>query len=238
MFGISLIDGQRANRATLAAVFAALLALLFGVAMFYGGGGGGDYHKLKLAYKLTQKEAVSLSVGQMRGDVSLMREQQSFADEDEEGGTRAKKFVSITTDDLLRNMKRDVAKHDLDGICAMNYNIPVSMCYMPRLGAERDLVLYNLRMIGFSNDTHVARQYDFFCDHGGTEYGHDRFDEVWFEWYNTRGKLVWMCVSQHYAIVMQSLAWLNQGVLVCDRWSKQRQADAIFDMINYRRVKP
>ena len=127
------------------------------------------FTKLPLAYKMTQKRAIHLSPLQMNGSEPLMYTDSDIGD----GG--ATRYVPPRLADILGSMKHDARAEDMPGICAMNYNLPISACYMPYYGRERDVVMFNLKMIGFSSDSTTGDEFSLLCDRGKTAHGAERF---------------------------------------------------------------
>lgn len=185
-----------------------------------------EFTKLPLAYKLTQKRATSLTPLQMSGSEPLM-----YTDAD---NTEMDQFVPPRLIDILGSMKQDAHAYNFSGICAMHYNIPVSICYMPRYGREKDVVMFNLVMIGFSVNKTISNEYSMLCSRGQTPYGAERFKWVWIEFWDINGERGVLKVDGMMGRVIQHMAWLNKGVLVCDEWSLQAQADVLFELTNFQ----
>ena len=190
------------------------------------------YTKLPLAYKLTQKRAINLTPLQMNGSEPLML---SDADGGDGGAVR---YVPPRLVDIVNSMKHDAHTEGLSGVCAMNYNLPVSACFMPWYGRERDVVMFNLKMIGFSSENYMGDEWSLLCDRGNTAYGAERFKWVWIEFWDMSAERNILKVDGNLGRVIQQMAWLNQGVTVCDNWSLQRQADVLFDVSRFQRVDP
>lgn len=179
------------------------------------------FRLLRLATKLTQDRAIQLTIYQMNGTDPL----QTIDENEDAVGAR---YEAPTIHDIIMSMKYHAKKQEFDGICAMNYNVPVSVCYMPKLGNEQDLVMFNLKMFGFSENTTISTEYSLLCDRGETGYGHERFAFAWFEWYDENYERNFLKVYGRLSRVMQSMSWLNLGVTVCDQWSAQQQVQQLY----------
>lgn len=215
----------------------ATLVLLVGILVFvltssgalsFGGGNtrAKSFHKLPLAYKLTQKKAIELTVPQMNGTDALQRL------ELDTGLPVAERFEPPTLSDIVLSMQEDCETRRYDGVCAMNYNIPVSVCFMPALGSERNLVMYNLKMSGYSRNVTQADETSLLCDRGETKYGYERFKFVWIEFWDQHLDYHYIKLGGRMGRVVQHLAWLNRGVTVCDPMSAQQQANVLFQVMN------
>lgn len=187
------------------------------------------FNKQLLTYKLTQVRAIELTIDQMNGTEPLMRRDRDSYIRD------GPQTESPELKDIVLSMKYDAKKYGYDGICAMNYNIPVSACFVPRLGNEHDVVLYNLNMVGFSKDTTISGERSLLCDRGEVEYGVSYFDYAWIEFYDETLKLNYVKVYGKMGRTLQSMAWLNKGVTVCSEMSAQKQADILFQVAGYDR---
>ena len=185
------------------------------------------FRKLLMASRLTQKRAIDLSFSQMKGIEPLQEPELEIGDK------HGRVFEPPNLRDIIESMKEDYRKHKYDGICAMNYNVPVSVCYLPVLGSERDLVLFNLKICGYSQNTTVAGERSILCDEGKTLFGCDRFNFVWVEFWDGNLEYQYLKVPGRMGRVMQNLAWLNRGVTICDPLSSQEQANILFDAIRH-----
>lgn len=210
-------------RPSTAALVGALIALLgVGIWMFFADSGPA-FRKLQLASVLTQKKAIELTGAQIRGEAPLreseltLRRNRQLRDSDD-----------YTIKDVILSMKEDCATLDLDSVCAMDYNVPISVCYVPYFGVEKDFVMYNLRMSGFSQNTSQSEERSHFCDGGRTWYGCERFDFVWVEFFDADFAYQYLRVRGDMGRIFQHLAWLNQGVTICDSSSAQHQANVLF----------
>ena len=226
---ISLTTAQKdtALKAALVVLVAVLVYLLASSgSLSFGGARAKSFHKLPLAYKLTQKKAIDLSVAQMNGTEPLQRL------EIDTGLPVAEQFEPPTLSDIVLSMQEDCTTRRYDGVCAMNYNIPVSVCFMPALGSERHLVMYNLKMAGYSRNVTQADETSLLCDKGQTNYGYERFKFVWIEFWDQNLDYHYMKMGGRMGRVVQHLAWLNRGVTVCDPMSAQQQANVLFQVMN------
>lgn len=187
------------------------------------------FNKQPLTYKLTQVRAIELTIDQMNGTESLMKRDRDSYIRD------GPQIESPELRDIILSMKYDAVKYGYNGICAMHYNIPVSVCFVPRLGNEHDVVLYNLNMVGFSKDTTISGERSSLCDQGEIEYGVSYFDYAWVEFYDENLKLNYLKVYGKFGRVIQSMAWLNKGVTACSQMSAQKQADVLFQVAGYDR---
>lgn len=214
-----LTDRQKFHLVLIALV--GLVAVLIG---FLRGWSYSDHAhvKLRLSYKLTQARAIDLSPAQINGTVPLMVLDGAAGD--------GAYYAPPTLGDLLYSMQHDARQSGLDGVCAMNYNQPVSVCYMPQLGRERDVVMYNLRMIGFSAGKYMGDEYSLLCDEGRTAHGVERFRSVWIEYNDASGERNMLYIGGRMGRVVQHMAWLNRGVTVCDEMSLQKQADIMYEL--------
>lgn len=190
-----------------------------------------SFHKLPLSYELTMDKAMDLTLEQMNGTQPLQRLELNA------GRATTEQFVPPTLRDIVLSMKEDAKHYKFDGICAMNYNIPVSVCMLPVFGSERNLVMYNLRMMGYSKNSSNAGETSLLCDRGRTKYGCDRFKFVWIEFWDEDLEFQFIKVADRMTRVVQHMAWLNQGYTVCDKLSAQKQADILFTVTSeYRPV--
>lgn len=190
-----------------------------------------SFRKLPLSYELTKAKAIELTLDQMNGTQPLQRLELNA------GRTMTEQFEPPTLRDIVLSMKEDANRYNFDGICAMNYNIAVSVCLMPVLGSERNLVMYNLRMVGYSKNSTNADETSLLCDRGKTAYGCDRFKQVWIEFWDQNLEYQFLKLTDRMTRAVQHMAWLNQGYTVCDKLSAQKQADILFAVMNeYRPV--
>lgn len=214
----------------LVAALAVLIAVLVAFLWASHGGTTTSFVKLPLAYKLTQKRAVLLTTLQMNGSVPLM-----MSDVVDDSSSSSQHYEPPRLVDVIESMRHDAHREQLDGLCAMNYNLPLSVCYLPRFGGERDVLMFNLRMIGFSADALMGDEYSLLCDRGKTPYGAERFQFVWIEFYDRDAGRNFLRVEGHLGRVIQHLAWLNLGTTVCDGMSMQRQADILYELTRFHR---
>lgn len=190
------------------------------------------FRKLPLAYKLTQKRAIQLTRDQMNGTQPLQELELDI------GQQLPLQFEPPTLRDIVLSMQEDATTRHFDGVCAMNYNIPVSVCFMPVLGSERNLVMYNLNTTGHSKGVTQAEETSMLCDQGLTKYGYERFKFVWVEFVDQNLEHHFLKLEGRMTRVVQHMAWLNRGVTVCDPLSAQQQADILFQVMEeFRPVK-
>lgn len=186
-----------------------------------------SFRKLPLAYELTNRRAYRLTRAQMNGSEPLQRR------EEENGMPLPAEFELPTLRDIILSMQEDARTRKLDGICAMNYNIPVPVCYMPALYDERNLTLFNLKIVGFSevaDDRNVVgRETSMLCNRGESEYGVPRYKFVWVEFWDQLYRYHYLPVHGRMSRVVQHLAWLNEGYTICDPLSNS--VDAMSEML-------
>lgn len=190
-----------------------------------------SFRKLPLAYELTNRKAYRLTMAQMNGSEPLQRR------EEENGMPLPAGFELPTLRDIILSMQEDARTRQLDGVCAMNYNIPVPVCYMPALYHERNLTLFNLKIVGFSEvdispfdgQNVVGRETSLLCNRGQSEYGVVRYKFVWVEFWDQLYRYHYLPVHGRMTRVVQHLAWLNEGYTICDPLSNS--VDAMSEML-------
>lgn len=186
-----------------------------------------SFRKLPMAYQLTQTRAVLLNKNQINGTQPLARL-------DDDMSTNLK-YEPPTLRDIVLSMAEDyeasVKEGDpYTGLSAMHYNVPVSVCYIPKMGGEHGVLMFNLDIIGYGADWGEADEWSNFCQRGQVAYGVTRFVGVWIEYHDIYGRRVFLWQEGAIGRTLQQLYWLHRGVLICSEWTLQKQADAIFQI--------
>lgn len=225
------------NRTTLLSAVAALLLCIL-VAMVARGGiwqreRVTSFRKLPMAYELTQGKAVLLNRYQINGTQPLARVDDNMATDVKYEPPTLRDIVLSMAEDYERSVREDAA---FTGLSAMHYNVPVSVCYIPQMGSESGVLMFNLDIVGYTPDYGEAQEWSNFCQRGQQPYGVTRFLGVWVEYTDAAGRRVLFWAEDMLGRTLQHLYWLNRGVLPCSQWSPQKQADALYQIRNINMV--
>jgi len=182
-----------------------------------------SFRKLPLAYKLTQTKAGMLTLRQITGADPLIMT-------DNDMHHQQYTHEPPTLRDVKLSMAEDAKRFNFTGICAMNFNLPLNMCYMPRLGNETDIYMFNMRITGWSKGWRIANETSMLCDQGRQAYGPQRFDWIWLDYTNEwgGGGLLWR--NGTIGRALQHMYWLNRGATVCNIQSIERQGHLLAEL--------
>ncbi len=220
----------------LISTLAVLAALITYLAMARGGGTHTQlmsFRRQTMHYELTQNKAVRLNRDQIAERQPLVRMDTEMAVNVKYEPPMLRDIVLSMAQDYQESLDKD---EPYGGLCAMHYNLPVSVCYIPQIGNESGVLMFNLEIVGYAPDYGEGQEWSNFCQRGQQAYGVTRFVGVWIEYYDDRGRRVLFWAEEQLGRIVQHLYWLNRGVLPCSLWSPQKQADALFQIKSYNVV--